>query len=390
MLKSKEEFKIPLLFKVGEKMKFDKMRSVNLLIKPSSSGCNLRCSYCFYFDVADNREVYDYGNMKIETLENLVKNVYNHVEENVTFMFQGGEPTLRGINFFYKLHEFVEKYNINSIKTNFAMQTNGTLLNDRWFDLFNKYNYLIGVSVDGTKDIHDLFRLDIRKKGTFDSILNNINKMKKRKIDFNILCVVNSEVAKSGNKIYSYFDENNFDFMQFIPALDPLKDKSDKEYTLTAKNYGIFLDEIFNLWYDDIKKGKFKSIRYYENLLMILLGREPEACDMVGRCSVNVVVEADGSVYPCDFYVLDERRLGNVNTDRLVDIVFSKKGLEFVKESYKLHDNCKKCKYLKLCRGGCKRHKNGENYNKFCESYLYFFDRNLNKLLEIRDMLIKK
>lgn len=368
-------------------MKFTKMRTISLLIKPASSGCNLKCAYCFYYDVADNREIANYGSMSFETLENLVKNVFLHVEEAVSFMFQGGEPTLRGIDFFYKLHEFVEKYNTNRIELSFSIQTNGTLLNEDWFSLFKKYHYLVGISIDGTKPIHDMFRYDHRQMGTFDMILEHLYRLQEEGIEFNVLSVVNSEVAKHGKEIYEFFRENEFRFMQFIPALDPLSDKENKNYSLNAKDYGLFLDEVFNAWYEDIKKGIFGSIRYYENLLLILLGRAPEACDMVGHCTANAVIEADGSVYPCDFYVLDERKLGNVNEESIVDILHSQGAIQFVKESYSLPEKCKECKYFKLCRGGCKRHKDTRNYNKFCESYLYFFDRNLEKLFHIREIL---
>lgn len=369
-------------------MKFNKLRALNLLIKPASCNCNLRCSYCFYFDEAENREVYSYGNMSYETLENLVKNAFSHVEYELSFMFQGGEPTMRGINYFYKLHEYVEKYNINKIKVNFSIQTNGTLLNKRWFDLFEKYNYLIGVSIDGTKDIHDIFRIDVRKRGTFDSVLNNILELKKRNIQFNILSVINKEVSKNAKRIYEYFKKQEFSFLQFIPMLDKLKDDKEEIYSLTSKDYGIFLDELFNLWYKDIKNGNIINIRYFENLLLILLGRNPESCDMVGQCSVNFVVEADGSVYPCDFYALDEYKIGNINKESIIDIVFSKKAMDFVRNSIKKPKKCIECKYLKICRSGCKRHKNEDMENKFCESYIYFLDRNLSKLEEIRNLLI--
>lgn len=364
-----------------------KLKKLSLLIKPASSGCNLRCSYCFYFDEAENREVPNYGGMTFETLDSLVKNAFQNTEESVNFMFQGGEPTLRGLEFFYKLHELVEKYNKKGLIVGFALQTNGTLIDENWISLFKKYNYLVGISLDGMRDVHDLFRVDTRGEGTFDLILENIYKLSVAGIDFNILTVVNSEVAKRGREIYEFFRDSGFSYMQFIPALDPLTNTEKKEFSLTAASYGKFLDEVFNSWYEDILSGKFTSIRYYENLLLILLGRSPEACDMVGHCTANAVVEADGSVYPCDFYVLDEKRLGNVKEDSFVELLYSSKAIRFVKESYRMHEKCKSCRYLRLCRSGCKRHKDEENYNKFCESYLYFFDRNFDKLLQLRDLL---
>lgn len=366
-----------------------KIRNLSLLIKPASSSCNLSCAYCFYFDEAKNRAVSNYGNMSYETLSNLVKNAFFHAEETVSFMFQGGEPTVRGIDFFYKFHELVETYNQRKIGVSYSIQTNGTLLNKEWVSLFKRFRYLVGISIDGMKEIHDMFRLDYKNEGSFDRVLENLYLLREEGIDFNILTVVNSEVAKRGEEIYRYFRDNGFEFMQFIPALDPIIGKADKNYELSAKDYGVFLDDVFRVWYEDIKKGHFSSIRYYENLLLILLGRRPEACDMVGHCSVNAVIEADGSVYPCDFYVLDERRLGNINESGIVEILTSEKAVRFVKESYTLHVLCKECRYLKLCRSGCRRHKNEENYNKFCESYQFFFDRNLTKLLDVADILRK-
>ena len=141
-----------------------KMKNLNLLIKPASSSCNLRCRYCFYYDVADNREVKNYGIMNDDTLENMVKKVFDDVEYSANFAFQGGEPTMAGIEFFEKFHKFVEKYNTKKIIVNFSLQTNGTLLNKKWLELFKKHNYLIGLSpVSYT-------HLDVYKRQSFELV----------------------------------------------------------------------------------------------------------------------------------------------------------------------------------------------------------------------------
>ena len=147
------------------------MRALNLLIKPYSSGCNLRCKYCFYYDVADNRIIKNYGPMKFDVLEKLVKEAFAYADTIVNFMFQGGEPTLVGIEYYRKFHEYVEIYNKNNIRTAFFMQTNGTLLNREWIELYKKYDYLIGISIDGYKEIHDVFRLSAKNKGTFEQVI---------------------------------------------------------------------------------------------------------------------------------------------------------------------------------------------------------------------------
>ena len=370
------------------------MRNLNLLIKPASSSCNLQCKYCFYYDVADNRKIKNYGIMNDITLENIVKKVFEEVQYSVNFAFQGGEPTVAGIEYFEKFHKIVEKYNTKKILVNFSLQTNGTLINEKWFELFKKYNYLIGISLDGNKEIHDTFRVNSKKEGTFSKVLKTTEMLKKENIDFNILCVVNKLTAQNGKLIYKFFRNNNFKYYQFIPCLDKLKDFDEKDYTLTALDYGKFLDEIFNLWYEDIISRKEISIRHFDNYIKILLGVEQEACDMVGHCNMNAVLESDGSMYPCDFYVLDEYKIGNINESSFTELFKSEKEFQFLKSSLLIDEKCKLCRYFKLCRGGCRRHKilneKGIFENKFCEGYKYFFDRNIDKMIKIAKYILKR
>lgn len=369
------------------------MNSLNLLIKPASSGCNLKCVYCFYYDIADNRVIKNYGIMNDTTLENMVRKAFEEVDYQVNFMFQGGEPTLAGIDFFKRFHNLVEKYNVKKINTTFALQTNGTLLNKKWTGLFKEHNYLIGVSVDGNRDTHNAFRIDKSGNGTFAKVKESINLLKKEKIDFNILTVVNKFTAENGKLIYNFFKNNGYRYFQFIPCLDELYSKEKKEYTLTDVDYGNFLNDTFELWYEDIMNGRFTSVRYFDNMVKIILGEQPEACDMVGHCNINAIVESDGSIYPCDFYVLDEYKIGNINDSSFTDILNSEKENQFLSSSLVVNEKCKKCSYFKLCRGGCRRHKeideNGEYHNRFCKSYQMFFDKNLDKLIEVANYVIK-
>jgi uncharacterized protein len=369
------------------------MRNLNLLIKPASSSCNLRCKYCFYYDVADNREIKNFGIMNDETLENMVKRVFEDVEYSANFAFQGGEPTVAGIEYFKKFHEFVEKYNVNKIQVNFSLQTNGTLLDKKWMELFKKYNYLIGVSLDGNKNIHDTFRIDANGEGTFSRVLKATKMLTKAGVEFNILCVVNKLIAQNGKLIYNFFKNNGFRYYQFIPCLDAFNCSKEEDYTLTTEDYGKFLDETFNLWADDILSGKRISVRHFDNYTKIILGEAPEACDMVGHCNMNAVLESDGSMYPCDFYVLDEYKVGNVNESSFVELFKSEKEQEFLNSSLKVNDKCKTCDYFKICRGGCRRHKDlmadGTYENRFCQSYKYFFEKNINRMVEVARYILK-
>lgn len=370
-----------------------KMKNLNLLIKPASSSCNLRCRYCFYYDVADNREVKNYGIMNDDTLENMVKKVFDDVEYSANFAFQGGEPTMAGIEFFEKFHKFVEKYNTKKIIVNFSLQTNGTLLNKKWLELFKKHNYLIGLSLDGNKEMHDTFRIDAKGEGTFLRVLKAAKMMKKAEVEFNILCVVNKLIAQNGKLVYNFFRNNGFRYYQFIPCLDSLSCSEEKDYTLTAEDYGKFLDETFNLWYEDMMSGKRISVRHFDNYTKILLGEEPEACDMVGHCNMNAVLESDGSMYPCDFYVLDEFKVGNINESSFEELFKSEAEMRFLRTSLAVDEKCKVCRYFKICRGGCRRHKEltaeGNYENRFCESYKYFFERNIDKMIKTAEYVMK-
>ncbi|MCQ8211346.1 anaerobic sulfatase maturase [Cetobacterium somerae] len=361
------------------------MNHINLLIKPSSSLCNINCEYCFYSDVASNRSHHSFGFMTLETLEKLVKESFLTAKSSITFSFQGGEPTLIGIEFYKKFHNFIKKYNVNNISVSFAMQTNGILLNKEWINLFKKENYLLGISLDGHKDIHNFFRRDKIGKGTFAETFKNIKLLQKNNINFNILCVVNKKTVENIKEIYTFFKNSKFKYLQFIPCLDKL-DNSTGDYSLTEKEYGFFLDELFSFWYTDLKNKKYTSIRFFDNLLSVILNNQAESCDMNGHCSINTVVESNGNIYPCDFYVLDELLLGNIHNISLKEILTCDKALNFVRSSIKIDENCKHCNYFNLCKSGCRRHKNfqdGTFKNRFCNSFKYFYSKNINKLLEI-------
>ena len=150
------------------------------------------------------------------TLENMVKKVFDDVEYSANFAFQGGEPTTAGVEYFEKFHKLIEKYNTKNIIVNFAIQTNGTLLNKKWLELFKKYNYLVGLSLDGNKDIHDKFRIDSKGEGTFSKVLEAAKMLKKADVDFNILCVVNKLTAQNGKLVYNFLKNNGFRYYQFI------------------------------------------------------------------------------------------------------------------------------------------------------------------------------
>ena len=172
------------------------MRHVQLMMKPASSNCNLRCRYCFYLDECENREIPSYGIMKEEVLEEVVRKALEAAEETCTFGFQGGEPTLAGLPFFQKFIEYTKKYKKPGVRLYFALQTNGTLLDEDWAAFLAKNHFLVGISLDGTGEIHDRNRSEKNGKGTFRKILKNAHMLQKKGVEVNILCVLTKQSAR--------------------------------------------------------------------------------------------------------------------------------------------------------------------------------------------------
>ena len=365
------------------------MPPVNLLIKPASSNCNLRCEYCFYHSIAENRQIDSYGIMDTETLEVLVKKALEYSDDICTFAFQGGEPTLAGLEFYKKLIEFVTKYNNKNVKINYAIQTNGIIIDDKWAEFLAANNFLVGLSLDGPKDIHDSHRVMPNGKGSYSRVIETVSLFNKYNVEYNILFVVTSNVARYINKIYKFFKSQGFKYLQFIPCLDPLGEQpGGYKHSLSPERYAFFLKTLFDQYYTDIKKGDTISIRYFDNIIGSAMGYKPEACGMSGICACQFVIESNGGVYPCDFYVIDEWYLGNLNKDSFEDIINSEKAQEFIEVSKYIDPNCSGCRWFHLCRGGCRRDRepfvDGKPVlNRYCPAFMEFFEYAGNRIFEL-------
>lgn len=365
------------------------MPPVSLLIKPASSLCNLRCKYCFYHSISDSRSVKSYGIMNDCIQEKLVKNALEYADQICTFAFQGGEPTLAGLSFYRLFVELVKKYNTKNVKVNYAIQTNGMVIDEEWARFLAENSFLVGISLDGYKDLHDASRTDVSEKGSFNRVLEAIRLFDKFHVEYNILCVVNAYTARHISKVYNFFRKNGFKYLQFIPCLDPLDEKpGGHDYSLTPERYTYFLKNLFDDWYKDLKSGNFISIRYFDNLVGMLMGYPPESCGMSGVCTAYFVVEADGGVYPCDFYVLDEWLLGNISETGLADMKNCRRAAEFVEISRHIDPKCRECRYFNLCRGGCRRNReplvNDElALNYYCQAFRSFFEYAGSRLKEL-------
>lgn len=366
------------------------MPALSLLIKPASGNCNMRCRYCFYADELDNREIRSYGKMSVDTMHTIVDKAMEYGDYECTIAFQGGEPTLAGLDFYRDLVAYVTAHeNPKKLKIHYALQTNGYLINEEWAAFLGENHFLVGVSLDGLKEIHDRYRLDAAGKGTYQRVISAIRLLEKHQVEYNILTVVTAATARNGQKIYNYFKKNHFGYQQYIECLDPIgEEPGQHEYSLTPEKYGEFLKSMFDAWYLDMRSGTYVYNRYFENLMMIMAGQQPESCNMRGVCGKQWVFEADGSVYPCDFYALDQWRLDNIQENSFEEMDEKRDGLGFIQWSMRQQEDCQKCRWFGLCRNGCRRNREPvtaehTNRNYFCKSYQMFFEYAYPRLEEI-------
>lgn len=313
--------------------------------------------------------------MSLHTLKLTLQRIFEYAEDQCSIAWQGGEPTLAGLSFFETYLQLEKTYNRKKIPVHRSIQTNGFALDAEWAAFLAKHHFLTGLSLDGINSTHNAFRKTSQGKDSFFAVMSAARLLKEYHADFNILTVINKETAPNIRKIYHFFKEMEFHYQQYIVCLDPLgKVPGLHPWSLSPELYGTFLTELFELWYQDALKGYAPYIRQFENYMDILLGIPPESCEQKGSCGYQTVIEADGSVYPCDFYVTDSHCLGSLKKTSLKELQQSPKQQSFLKRSLPLPEACRNCEFLLLCRNGCYRHRKEENgINFFCQSYKHFF-----------------
>ena len=373
------------------------MPPLSLLIKPASGSCNMRCRYCFYIDETENRAVASKGKMSCETMHTLVDKALAYADGECTFSFQGGEPTLAGLSFFRDLSAYIARHpNPKGVRVHYSIQTNGYDLNEEWAEWFAENKVLVGISLDGPKEIHDRYRVDRNGKGTFQRVMSAIRLLEKHNVDFNVLTVVSGANARRGQQLYQFFKKQDFRYQQYIECLDPIGvTPGAQAYSLTAEEYEIFLKTVFDAWYRDMTAGRYVYNRYFENLMMILTRQAPESCSLMGSCPPQWVIEADGSVYPCDFYALDEWCLGNILEQSFEELETARKASGFMEWSRQVPEECRRCRWYPLCRNGCRRNRepvtvDSTGRNVFCSAYQNFLAYAYPRLAEICRMLIRQ
>ena len=366
------------------------MPPATMLIKPVSNSCNMRCAYCFYADVSKHREKASYGVMTSATCETLVRKALSYADNFCSFGFQGGEPTLAGLDFYKNLVELQHGYNHKNITVNNNIQTNGYKLGREWAEFFARNRFLVGLSLDGTKRVHDSYRTGAGGLGSYDGVIETAEMFAECGVEFNILCVVNNAVAANAADVYAALKK--YKFLQFIPCLDEFGAEAPSPYSLDPPLYAKFLNVVFDAYYKDFMRGEYVSVRNFDNYVGMLLGNPPEQCGMSGVCTSYLLVEADGSVFPCDFYVLDEWKIGNINEHSLVRMMKSAVATQFVDVSMQMHENCVQCRWRGLCRGGCRRYREPVvggvlSKNKLCGAFKEFFSHSYDKMVKMAENL---
>lgn len=351
---------------------------LHIMIKPASSRCNMRCQYCFYADEAGKRKVADFGIMSEATLRNVMEKSLAQAGRQCAFSFQGGEPTLAGLAFFEAAVRYAQELNKGGCRISFALQTNGLALDAAWCAFLKRHDFLVGVSLDGPRALHDSHRLDAHGKGTHDRVIEALHLLQQHSVPTNILTVVTAATAQSFAEVYAYFDAHGFAYQQYIPCLDPLREtRGAAPWSLLPSHMEQYLKAAFDCWAASALRGDLRYHRYFDNLMGMLQGQPAESCGMQGVCGVQYVVEGDGSAYPCDFYALDTYRLGNLNEDSFAQLDARREEIGFVSESATDHADCLACEWRALCRGGCRRDRDwfeqGIGLNYYCEAYKAFF-----------------
>lgn len=363
------------------------MEPFTLLIKPTGSDCNLDCKYCFYKhrapQVGQGRQ-----RMSDEVLEKLVKDYIELRLPFSGFAWQGGEPTLMGLDFYKKAVELQERYGAAGQEVGNSLQTNAVLLNDQWCQFLHDNKFLVGISIDGPRELHDHYRLDHSGAGSFDKVVRAIEKCKEHKVEFNTLTLLNNNNVKEPERLFDNFVWLGIKYMQFIPCVE-VDTSTGKvaDFSITPQQYGDFLCKLFDHWFKYDPKNI--SIRDFDSVLSYCITGKQTLCTFDRQCTQYIVVEHNGDVFCCDFFVEPRWRLGNIFETPIEKLASSDKKRLFARAKQSLCNKCLVCRHLVLCRGGCMKDRipfDKDKFSKesyFCESYRRFFDYAMPKFMQI-------
>ncbi|MGR5260027.1 anaerobic sulfatase maturase [Vibrio astriarenae] len=371
-----------------------KITSCHVMAKPSGSVCNIDCKYCFYLEKDKlYPERQQNWRMTDETLELFIQ---QHIEaqqgEFVDFAWQGGEPTLLGLEFYQKVVVLCDKH-AKGKSIRHAFQTNGLQINDDWCRFFKKNNFLIGVSIDGPEDLHDYYRVTRSQRGTHSKVMAAIALLNKHAVEFNTLTVINAKNVHEPLRVYQFLKDIGSTYIQFIPLVEREVSRSEETLTLAKPGdtlspvtpwsvnpqaYAKFLNTIFDYWVrHDVGRTFVQS---FDSMLASWLGEPAGICIFSPRCGHAFALEANGDLYQCDHYVYREYKLGNIHDSTIFTMNNSPEAIQFGKDKYEtLNQKCLSCRYRFACNGGCPKHRfelgpsGRPDHNYLCHAYYEHF-----------------
>ena len=364
---------------MNSRKKLSRQPVTSVLIKPAGPDCNMACTYCFYLEKAHLFSSSQRHRMTIDLLETTVKQVLTQGKQEVTFGWQGGEPTLMGLDFFRRAVEFQQQYGQRQIVGN-GLQTNGLLLNQQWAKFLREYNFLVGLSLDGPEHIHNRYRRLRGGQGSWEIVVDRAQLLLEAGVATNALVVVNDYSVKFPDEIYDFLKSLGLTYMQFIPCLerDPKNPQLPTSFSVPASAYGRFLIRLFERWLADFHHGQPTTyIRYFESLFYTYVGQTPPECTLLKKCGVYVVIEHNGDVFSCDFFVEPAWKLGNIKEQKIIDMLNSARQRKFGQRKADLPLECRRCRWLIHCRGGCPKERGflpHPERSYFCPAYQQFLE----------------
>jgi len=397
-LKKDAEIKYTDIEKVVQSAKigFTLKKSLNfVLVKPSGPDCNLACQYCFYLE-KKNLFGKKKHRMSIRILKEMIRKTVSNNPDDINFGWQGGEPTLLGLDFFRKAVQFQKEYSQPGQNVGNSIQTNGILIDEEWAEFLKKNNFLVGLSLDGPASIHDRYRKTRDKKGTSHRVEQTAKLLLHKQVLVNSLTTVNDYSVRFPEEIYNYLTTLGFKYLQFIPLVETDKDNQGAaSFSAKGEQYGEFLCRIFDLWRNSFQQGRpAVSVRFFDAVFHRYIGREARECYLQKECGTYLVVEHNGDVYPCDFFVDPVWKLGNIRETEPLLLLNSDKQKRFAEMKADLPGKCKGCQWLPYCRGGCSKDRlrdpRDKYVNHFCAGYSLFFEYADSFMKQLADNFIRK
>jgi uncharacterized protein len=363
----------------------------SLLVKPTSADCNLNCDYCFYQSRKDLYPDATVHRMSDIVLEQLMKTYMRTNQDIYSICWQGGEPSLMGLDFFSKTVELQKKYGAPGSRISNSVQTNATLMTDQMAALFAKYHFLVGCSLDGPQDIHDRYRKTVKGNPTHEAVINGIRILQRHHVAFNILTLVSRANVHQAKEVYHYLKKMGFFHHQYIPCVEFDEHRNLMPFAITGDQWGRFLCDLFDAWYP--KDLSRVSIRNFESILSKKINGTPDVCVMGDNCCSYFVVEYNGDVYPCDFFVDPSLKLGNIMETSWEEMFHSPVYRKFGALKKQWNPKCTVCDHLDFCAGDCLKNRLyndnlPQNISWLCPGLTAFFTHTQKKFDTLAEKII--